>query len=118
MPHEEMAQSQHANLRVLQSSHGNDSHAQGYRQYEVASGQISLVSRVLERSQPQRYSIKLSTLAVPHARRVGNLQVALMASKPGVSQEMQYFLDLSSHLHISYPFLIFPDYIIISAYFN
>ena len=72
MPHEEMAQSQHVNLRVLQSSHGIDSHAQGYRQYELASGQISLVSRVLKHSQPQRYSIKLSTLAVLHARRGEN----------------------------------------------
>lgn len=84
----------------------------------MASGQISLVSRVLERSQPQWYSIKLSSLAVLRARRVGNSRVAIRASKPGASQEMLYFLDLSSRLHISYPFLIFPDYIIISAYFN
>lgn len=113
-----MAQSQHVNLRVLQSSHVIDSHAQGFHQYQLVFGQVSLVSRVQELSQPQRYSIKLSTLAVLHVRRGGNQRVAIRASKPGASQEMQYCLDLSFHLHISYPFLIFPDYIIISAYFN
>ena len=108
MHNEEMTQS-YVNLRFLQSSHADDVHEHVFRQYRRVSGQIFLILRVLECYQVLRCFIKLSTLPVLHSRRAGSYWVVLGASlELEVSQEMQYFLDLFYHLHISCPFLNVP----------